>query len=80
MTDRAPIRILLVDDQQLIRMGFRLVLEADPDFAVVGEATNGAEAIQAVHEPAPEEILVDVGMHLLEGIAATEQIVERYPA
>ena len=80
MTDRAPIRILLVDDQQLIRMGFRMVLEADPDFAVVGEATNGAEAIQAVHELAPDVILMDVRMPLLDGIAATEQIVEQYPA
>ena len=80
MSDRAPIRILLVDDQQLIRMGFRMVLEADPGFAVVGEASNGAEAIEAVRELSPDVVLMDVRMPRLDGIAATTQIVQQHPA
>lgn len=80
MTDRTPIRILLVDDQQLIRMGFRMVLEADPDFSVVGEAANGAEAIEAVRELTPDVVLMDVRMPRLDGIAATTQIVQQHPA
>lgn len=80
MSDRAPIRILLVDDQQLIRMGFRMVLEADPGFAVVGEASNGAEAIEAVRELFPDVVLMDVRMPRLDGIAATTQIVQQHPA
>lgn len=80
MSDRAPIRILLVDDQQLIRMGFRMVLEADPGFSVVGEASNGAEAIEAVHELSPDVVLMDVRMPRLDGIAATTQIIQQHPA
>lgn len=80
MSDRAPIRILLVDDQQLIRMGFRMVLEADPGFAVVGEASNGAEAIEAVRDLSPDVVLMDVRMPRLDGIAATTQIVQQHPA
>jgi DNA-binding NarL/FixJ family response regulator len=79
MNDRAAIRILLVDDQQLIRMGFRMVLEASPEFVVVGEAANGAEAIEAVRELAPDVVLMDVRMPRLDGIAATEQIVQQHP-
>jgi DNA-binding NarL/FixJ family response regulator len=80
MTDRTPIRILLVDDQQLIRMGFRMVLEAEPEFSVVGEAANGAEAIEAVRELTPDVVLMDVRMPRLDGIAATTQIVQTRPA
>ena len=79
MNDRAAIRILLVDDQQLIRMGFRMVLVASPEFVVVGEAANGAEAIEAVRELAPDVVLMDVRMPRLDGIAATEQIVQQHP-
>lgn len=78
MTD--PIRILLVDDQQLIRMGFRMVLEAEPGFTVVGEATNGAEAVALVRDLAPDVIVMDVRMPRLDGIAATERIVQQHPA
>lgn len=78
MTDR--IRILLVDDQQLIRMGFRMVLEAEPGFEVIGEATNGAEAVREVRDLAPDVVLMDVRMPQLDGIAATEQIVQQQPS
>ena len=80
MPDRSPIRVLLVDDQQLIRMGFRMVLEAEPDIVVVGEAANGAEAIESVRGLSPDVVLMDVRMPRLDGIAATTQIVQQHPA
>ena len=79
MPDRSPIRVLLVDDQQLIRMGFRMVLEAEPDIVVVGEAANGAEAIDAVSALSPDVVLMDVRMPRLDGIAATTRIVAERP-
>ena len=79
MPDRSPIRVLLVDDQQLIRMGFRMVLEAEHDIVVVGEAANGAEAIDAVSALSPDVVLMDVRMPRLDGIAATTRIVAEHP-
>jgi DNA-binding NarL/FixJ family response regulator len=75
-----PIRILLVDDQQLIRLGFRMVLEAESDMAVVGEASDGEEAVRAADRLAPDVVLMDVRMPNLDGIAATERIVAAHPA
>lgn len=77
MTD--PIRVLLVDDQDLIRVGFRLVLEAEPDMSVVGEAGDGEEAIRRARELRPDVALMDIRMPGLDGIAATEAIVEAMP-
>lgn len=74
-----PIRVLLVDDQHLIRLGFRMVLEAESDLAVVGEATDGAEAVREVERLAPDVVLMDVRMPNLDGIAATERIVAAHP-
>ncbi|MGV2982781.1 response regulator [Microbacterium sp. AGC85] len=74
MTD--PIRILLVDDQDLIRVGFRLVLEAESDMVVVGEAGDGEAAISRARELRPDVVLMDIRMPGLDGIAATEAIVE----
>ena len=75
-----PIRVLLVDDQELIRLGFRLVLEAEPDVAVVGEAADGDEAIRAVAAHAPDVVLMDIRMPRADGIAATRSIVAAHPA
>ncbi|HXH35370.1 MAG TPA: response regulator transcription factor [Plantibacter sp.] len=75
----APIRILLVDDQQLIRLGFGLVLGAEDDLAVVGEASNGAEAIDLAASLRPDVILMDVRMPGLDGIEATRRIVAAHP-
>jgi DNA-binding NarL/FixJ family response regulator len=67
--------ILLVDDQQLMRMGFRMVIESQSDLAVVGEAGDGREAIEAAARLAPDIVLMDVRMPELDGIEATRQIV-----
>lgn len=77
MTDQ--IRVLLVDDQDLIRVGFRLVLEAEPDIVVVGEAGDGAAAVSRAADLRPDVVLMDVRMPGLDGIAATEAIVRAHP-
>lgn len=73
--DTVPVRILLVDDQPLLRMGFRLILGAEPDLEVVGEAGDGREAVRLAHALAPDVVLMDVRMPVLDGIAATAAIV-----
>lgn len=75
-----PLRILLVDDQALVRLGFRMVLEAEPDLQVVGEAADGAQAIRLAVETRPDVILMDVRMPTLDGIEATRRIVAANPA
>ncbi|WP_426187207.1 response regulator [Microbacterium sp. TWP3-1-2b2] len=77
MTD--PIRVLLVDDQELIRVGFRLVLEAEADMTVVGEAGDGDEAVRRTKELRPDVVLMDIRMPGVDGIAATETIVSAMP-
>lgn len=73
------IRILIVDDQELVRMGLRLMLDAEDDFEVVGEATTGDDAITQVDALSPDVILMDVRMPGLDGITATKRIVEIRP-
>ena len=70
----APIRILLVDDQPLLRMGFRLILEGEDDLEIVGEASDGAEAVRQVRHLAPDVVLMDVRMPVLDGIEATRAL------
>ncbi|MFT4214579.1 MAG: response regulator transcription factor [Microbacterium sp.] len=79
MTDER-IRILLADDQELIRVGFRLVLEAEPGFEVVGEAGDGEQAVAATVRLRPDVVLMDVRMPHLDGVAATARIVADHPA
>ncbi|MFI5084564.1 MAG: response regulator [Actinomycetales bacterium] len=76
MNDRTgmPIRVLLADDQPLLRMGFRLILEGEPDLQVVGEASDGAEAVAKVAELAPDVVLMDVRMPGMDGLEATRAI------
>ncbi|MCU1520914.1 MAG: DNA-binding response regulator [Arthrobacter sp.] len=74
MPESEPIRVLLVDDQPLLRMGFRLILEGEEDLVIVGEASDGAEAVRRVRELSPDVVLMDVRMPVLDGIEATRAI------
>ena len=73
------IRVLLADDQPLLRMGFRMILEAHEGLDVVGEAADGAQAVAAVTELEPDVIVMDVRMPGLDGIEATRRIVADRP-
>ncbi|GGD36561.1 DNA-binding response regulator [Microbacterium faecale] len=75
----ARIRVLLVDDQELVRYGMRLVLEAESDLAVVGDASDGAEALRAVARLAPDVVLMDVRMPGMGGLEATQRITSEHP-
>jgi DNA-binding NarL/FixJ family response regulator len=69
------IRLLLVDDQPLLRLGFRTVLETQPDLEVVGEAGDGAQAVTMTRAVRPDVVLMDVRMPVMDGLEATRQIV-----
>ncbi|AEF40505.1 response regulator [Hoyosella subflava] len=73
-----PITILLVDDQELMRMGLRMIIDAHPDLKVISEAGNGREAVDEVRRSCPDIVLMDVRMPVLDGIAATKQIVKSH--
>jgi DNA-binding NarL/FixJ family response regulator len=69
------IRVLVVDDQELVRTGFRMILEAQPDIEVVGEAGDGGEAVEAALRLHPDVVLMDVRMPDLDGIQATRRLL-----
>ena len=69
------INVLLADDQDLVREGLRMIIDADPELAVVGEASNGVEAITRTRELDPDVVLMDIRMPDLDGIEATRQLV-----
>jgi two-component system, NarL family, response regulator NreC len=75
----SSVRILLADDHTILRKGLRLVLEREPDFSVVGEASNGREAIEAADRDHPDAIIMDIAMPILNGIEATKRITTNHP-
>ena len=73
------IRVLLADDQTMVRAGFRLILSTEPDISVVGEAADGVEAVSAARRLRPDVTLMDVRMPRLDGIAATRRLAGEDP-
>ncbi|MCC3280778.1 MULTISPECIES: response regulator [Arthrobacter] len=75
--EAVPIRVALVDDQQLVRGGFKMLVNSQPDLTVVAEAGDGAEAVRILGQVSADVVLMDVRMPGLNGIEATERILER---
>jgi len=73
------VRVLLADDHTLMRAGLRVLLERQPDFAVVGEAEDGRQTVQLVETLQPDVVVMDIAMPNLNGIEATRQIVDKSP-
>lgn len=73
------IRLVLVDDQNLIRQGLKALLELESDLQVVGEAENGQTAMYLLQKLRPDVVLMDVRMPVMDGVAATREITERFP-
>jgi len=74
------ISVLLVEDHTIVRQGLRLIIEADGDIEIVGEAKTGREAVQMTSALRPEIIVMDIAMPLLNGLQATRQILKAFPA
>ncbi|QSJ16577.1 response regulator transcription factor [Nostoc sp. UHCC 0702] len=72
------IKLLLVDDQSLIRQGLKALLELEPDIEIVGEAENGENAIDLVEKLQPDVVLMDIRMPVMDGVAATREIQKRF--
>ncbi|MCC2334279.1 response regulator [Cellulomonas wangsupingiae] len=74
-----PVRVVLVDDETLVRVGLRLILGANPAIEVVAEAGDGLEAIEVVRATSPDVVLMDIRMPRLDGLAATERLLAAQP-
>jgi DNA-binding NarL/FixJ family response regulator len=70
----APIKVLLADDQELVRAGFKVLLDTEDDITVVGEAADGAQAVAMARATRPEVVLMDIRMPVLDGLQATREI------
>jgi len=75
MVEGKPVRLLLADDQPLLRTGFRMVLGSEPDLDIVGEAGDGVEAVDLARRLLPDVVLMDIRMPRMDGVAATRAIV-----
>lgn len=75
----AKVKVLVVDDHEIVRQGIKMVLETDPDLEVVGEASSGEEAIEKVRELSPSVVVMDIGMPGLSGFEATRRIRQSHP-
>ncbi|MFE7812390.1 response regulator [Streptomyces sp. NPDC057433] len=76
-TEREPVRVVVVDDEQLVRMALRLVIDGEPDLTVVAEAADGDAAITVVDEQRPDVVLMDVRMPGRDGLSATRELLTR---
>lgn len=76
-TEREPVRVVIVDDDQLVRMALRLVIEGEPDLTVVAEAADGDAAIVVVDEQRPDVVLMDVRMPGRDGLSTTRELLTR---
>ena len=74
-----PIRVILVDDEDIVRYGLKMICQASPLLMVVGEANNGKDAIALAESLRPDVVLMDINMPVLDGVSATEQIRQRLP-
>jgi DNA-binding NarL/FixJ family response regulator len=70
----APIKVLLADDQELVRAGFKVLLDTEDDISVVGEAADGAQAVELARSTRPDVVLMDIRMPVLDGLQATRQL------
>jgi DNA-binding NarL/FixJ family response regulator len=75
MTAPEPIRIVLVDDQELVRTGLRMILESEPGLRVLGEAADGSDAVALVARTRPDVVLMDVRMPVMDGVEATGRVL-----
>lgn len=79
MSDQQKIRVLLVDDHEILRLGLTTFLEACDDLVLAGEAGNGQEALDLCQQVQPDVVLMDIAMPVMDGLTATGIIAQQYP-